>query len=325
MAIQDQARRPCQKSKKSFPYRCAIVPPALSKTFLLCLLHWALRTREPVDIRGLDGLPKNAFDSLPSLANDRGGILSVGEAVDPGTDVSERALNKGALSVPGTEEDGISDKQDPGAFLEGDGGAKKASPESDFQNGHHRHAAVVVILNEATNCVCEGRVGLWLSRRSSRGCGGGVSRRRRDSRQQIGARVGGNMEQRINCKREDGERHLVGKQPYESHRQILHILISNDGQWPTLALARPSACAEALVNDDSIRHSCGNKGGAVGETGPLGGGIEGDVGQAISDGAKEQRDVTSEPGELKRLGELKQSLLKGSSLSWRRRGHYVES
>ena len=103
--------------------------------------------------------------------------------------------------------------------------------------------------------------------------------------------------------------------------QVLNILVGQDGQRSSLTLACPGTRAEALINDDAVGDCGSDKGGAVGEAGPFGRGVEGDVRQTVPQSAEEERHMSGEPGELEGLDELEEAVLERCSLRGRGRGH----
>lgn len=116
---------------------------------------------------------------------------------------------------------------------------------------------------------------------------------------------------------------LVGCERYYTrtpHTQVLNIFVTNNGKGAALCFARSLTRAEALEDDDSIGGSSRNKGGAVRVACPTGVVVHGDVGEGVAEGAKEQSDMTDEPGKLEGLCELQQPLLQ-RQIGWRWRSH----
>lgn len=102
--------------------------------------------------------------------------------------------------------------------------------------------------------------------------------------------------------------------------QVLDVLIANDLESTALGLAGTSTSAEALKDDNTVRGSGGNEGGAVRENGPLGVCVESQVRKGVADRRQQESDMASEPCELQCLDELEQALLEREGC--RRRGSH---
>lgn len=138
------------------------------------------------DVGRIGGLRDDVFEGAPPLASDWRSAL-VGElGINAGSKLGDGALDKGALRVPGAEEDSVHNEQDPRTFLEQESRTKDAEPEGNLEDGNEGHAAIVVLLDELANCIRQARRGLRTWRSSSR--------RRLDGRQQIRAHIGSDVE-----------------------------------------------------------------------------------------------------------------------------------
>lgn len=142
--------------------------------------------------------------------------------------------------------------------------------------------------------------------------------------QDVGAGVGCDVENGVDHKGEEGEGDLAGEEPDECHSyskrkkslinalfflvfwglassgairtEILNILISSQSQGTTLlATCTALASAESFVDDNAVGCSCCHEGCAIREAGPARVEVESDVGEAIAEGAEEERDVSDEP------------------------------
>lgn len=166
---------------------------------LLCLLLHGGLSDKAVDVSGVCNLTNNTLDLLPDASNGRRSALVRQSTIGAGSELSDSALHKGALRVAHSEEDGVDAKENPGAFGEGDSGEDEAEEEENLEDGDERHAAVIVLLDEASNGLGEAG-GLRLSALT-----GGL-RLAMNGRKQHGARVGGDVEDGIHSKGHDGQR-----------------------------------------------------------------------------------------------------------------------
>ena len=129
------------------------------------------------------------------------------------------------------------------------------------------------------------------------------------------------MEDAVDGKGQEGERGLAGEEPDEGHdcesypsavtpqsddicvkivrrTQILHVLIPSQLQRGAMPLPTLRTCTVAFEDHDAVGGGGGDKGGAVAVAGPAAGRVEGDVAQAVAEGADEEGDMPAEPGEL---------------------------
>lgn len=121
----------------------------------------------------------------------------------------QHALHERALADPRSQEDGVEDEQNPGAFLEEEGGAKETEPESNFQPGDERHGRIVPVLHKTADRVTHGGALRLLSGR----CG----RRRLEGGKENATCVSGEMKQTVHREGQQGERKLAGEEPDKSH------------------------------------------------------------------------------------------------------------
>ena len=80
--------------------------------------------------------------------------------------------------------------------------------------------------------------------------------------------------------------------------EILNVFIASNAQGTALALPALGAGAVAFEDHDAVGGGGGDEGGAVAVAGPCRAGVEGDVAQAVAEGAEQEGDVAAEPGEL---------------------------
>ena len=137
--------------------------------------------------------------------------------VNPSRDVTDSMLNKGTLRVPCAEEGQVDAQENKGSLGERQESDCQAEQKSHFQPGNETHAGIVVLLNEPAN-------GLGQRRLFGRGSGAGGRRRRRATllgglqrRDQVGARVGCNVEDGVDAEREEGQGNLARVKPHQSH------------------------------------------------------------------------------------------------------------
>lgn len=166
---------------------------------LLCLLLHGGLSDKAVDVGGICNLTNHALDLLPDASNGRRSALVGQGAVGTGSELSNGALHKGALRMAHSEEDGVDAKENPGTLGEGDGREDETEEEENLEDGDKGHAAIVVLLDEASNGLGEAG-GLRLSALT-----GGL-RLAIDGRKQHGARVGGDMEDGIHSEGHDSQR-----------------------------------------------------------------------------------------------------------------------
>ena len=147
----------------------------------------------------------NALDGLPAIAHSRVGGLVREACIKTSSAVRDSALDEAALGISCTEEGGVNGNQDPRALLEHDCRQEEAEPQEDLKNGHDGHGLVIVVLDELANCVAQTR-GLWLAI-----CGWA------DCWQEVGTRVGEDVEERVDAEWKDRKWHLAGEEPDECH------------------------------------------------------------------------------------------------------------
>lgn len=184
----------------------------LRSTHLLRLLGGALllSTDVPADISRICRLADDVLEGAPRIASRRRCALVRKLRVNTGRELVNRLLDEAALCNTGAEEDGVDGKKDPAALLEQQRGADNAEPQCNLEHGYERHAAVVVLLDKLANSLGgAGRGGLGASWGRA---GWGL-----DGRKQVGAHVGGNVEDGVDCKGRDGERDLAHEEPDECH------------------------------------------------------------------------------------------------------------
>lgn len=122
-----------------------------------------------------------------------------------------------ALGVAGADKGGVDDEQDPGTSLPENGGRKHADPERQLQLADNGHGELVIALNEGADPVGQG-VGFVLRLGAGGGARGrGDLLRRADGRDQVGAGVGGDVEDRVDGVGQQGQRVLRGEEPDEGH------------------------------------------------------------------------------------------------------------
>lgn len=161
------------------------------------------------DVSSLGSLTDDVLEGTPGLASGWRSALVGKLGIDAGGKLGNGTLDEGALSVAGTEEDGVDNDQDPRSLLEEKGRAEHAEPKGNLEDSNKGHAAVVVLLYELANSIGQGGLGLG-TRLSS-------SRRRLDGGQQVRAHIGCDVEYRVDCKRQDSQRNLARKEPDKSH------------------------------------------------------------------------------------------------------------
>lgn len=156
------------------------------------------------------------LDTLPDLSRGRGSTLSTNEGVDTSTELGKRVLDMSALAVTSTEESSVENNEDPRSALEENSGEENTSPESDLKGGDDGHGSIIVLLDEGANLVSKRAVDSLAARRSTIGS---LGRRlgRKDNGDQVGAGVGGNVEDRVDRVRDQGEGVLGREKPHKGH------------------------------------------------------------------------------------------------------------
>lgn len=95
---------------------------------------------------------------------------------------------------------------------------------------------------------------------------------------------------------------VINREDYKKLTKVLDILVSSKSD-DTALLSGSCTCAVCLVDNDAVSDTCRQETETVGKGGPVGGEVECNVGQAISQRAEEQSNVTSKPSKLEGLGE----------------------
>ena len=80
--------------------------------------------------------------------------------------------------------------------------------------------------------------------------------------------------------------------------QVLNIFVSEQLQGAALTLPTLCTCTVAFEYDDTVCCCRRDEGGAVAEARPATDGVEGDVAQAVAEGAEQERHMPAEPREL---------------------------
>lgn len=181
---------------------------ALARCLLGLLGDRGLLSSVTANVSHVSGLLDGALDGGPALTDGRGHILTVGNGISASSELTDSLLDKGALGEASSHEHSVDDEKDPRSLLEEDSRAKKTEPQKDFENGNECHGSVVVVLNEVANGV--GQCGALLLT-------GGRDRLGLKSGQEVGASVGGNVEDRVDGKGQDSKRNLSGEEPGKGH------------------------------------------------------------------------------------------------------------
>lgn len=131
-----------------------------STIHLLGLLGCSLSTSEVALYIGLVvDLLKNSLGGVPRLTGGWRYVLALSKGITTSTELLNHALHERALADTGAQEDGVEDENDPAALSKDDGGSENAEPEGELETGDYGHAGVIVVLDEATNGVCN--AGSW--------------------------------------------------------------------------------------------------------------------------------------------------------------------
>jgi len=282
------------------PVHCEILSSADS-SHLLRLLR-GLRARDiAVNISLVVGLLEDVLGGLPTRADRRWDVLTVGVLVTAGGDLLDHALDESALADAGAQEHGVEHEDDPASLGEDDRREQNAEPKCELETGDEGHAGVVVFADELGDGLAQGAGSGLLAGSAGGWCGC-------DGGKEDAAGVGEDVEDAVDGIWSEGEDVLAVEEPDEGHDQILNILVSRKGQRAD-RLAGLLASAEALVDDDSVGDGGRDEGGTVAELCPSRGEFEKGGAQAVSQGAQEQGDMAGEPGELESLSELDESVL----------------
>ena len=143
--------------------------------------------------------------------------MRTNQAIDSGLQLSELGFYEGALGKSGAEESSVNSDEDPGAFLESDGGEEDTAPEENFEDSNKAHGGIVIFFDEFADSVCES---IWLEGLlcvgGSAGGGGGWLRGL-DGRDQVGASVRCDVEDGVDTKGEHGKGVLRRDEPDKRH------------------------------------------------------------------------------------------------------------
>jgi len=156
------------------------------------------------------GLADEVLGGVPGAAEGGRRALVLEVAIGAGGELRNGALHEAALLEARAHERRVHQQQDPRPALEQHRRPQQPEPQEHLQHRHQRHARVVVVLDEAPDRVGEPRR-LWLL---ACWCG---RLRRLEGRQEIRARVGRDVEDRVDGERKNGERHLAREEPDQGH------------------------------------------------------------------------------------------------------------
>lgn len=181
---------------------------------LLRLLLRSGTTGVSPQVCGFNSLAANAFDSLPSLSDSRRHVGVLDLLVDSGTELAKSSLNKIALLVTGAKEEGVDGQQNPSTLGESQGREKEPRPESNLEGGHQSHGGIIVFFDELSNGIAKRRLRFG-------GTGGSRSGACRllwwlEGRDQIGASIGGYMEDGVDREGQQSQRNLPGVEPNQA-------------------------------------------------------------------------------------------------------------
>lgn len=96
--------------------------------------------------------------------------------------------------------------------------------------------------------------------------------------------------------------------------KILHILVGYQSDWALWCLSTLRTGTVSLKDDNAVRRCRGHESGPVAELSPAAVVLEEDVAEAIAECSQEESDMSDEPCELERLGELHEALLERFAL-----------
>lgn len=262
-------------------------------------------------------LARTHFDAVPDLAGGGWGRLVGGERVDTGLEQAERILGVAALGDTSAKEGSVETQEDPRTALEKDGSEQEANPEENLEGRDNRHGGVVVCLDK----VADGSGKTALSLRPIGGTSRSLDWLHRG--QDIGASVSRNVENRVDAVGQHSQRVLRSEQPDESHGKVLDVLVRSQAHdAPRVLGSDLLASAEGLVDNYTVCEGGGDESQAVGELGHAAIVVESDVGKRVTSNAEEQNKMPREPGKLKSLRQLEQTLLQRQI--GRRRGSHDE-
>lgn len=141
---------------------------------LLRLLSSGRARDVAANIGDLVTLTHNTLDGLPALANLGRSALVGDSGIGTGSKLADSLLDEGALRIAGAEERQVDYQEDPATLGESDSGQSKSEQQGDLEGCDNTHASIVVLLDEPSNGLGEGRLldsGLG-GRRGGRGRGG---------------------------------------------------------------------------------------------------------------------------------------------------------
>lgn len=166
------------------------------------------------DVGSFVALAHDTLESLPTLAELRGGALVGDRGVSTGSELANSLLHERALGVAGAEEGKVYDQQDPATLGESDSGQHETEQQGDLKGGNDAHAGIVVLLDEAANGL--GELGLLAGRLGVGRAGGtragglalalGLGLEGRD---QVHATIGSDVEDRVDTEGQEGENELA--------------------------------------------------------------------------------------------------------------------
>lgn len=176
--------------------------------YLAGLLRLLRTCTGTVEISGLICLADNTLERLPSLTHSGRGCLMRNRRVHPRGNVTNGLLNEGTLGVSRAEEGQVDHPENKASLGEGEDREGQTDQESHFQSSDKTHAGIVVLLDESADSLRQRRL-LGTVRASRRG--------RLDGGDQVGARVGSDVEDGVDAEREEGQGDLARVQPQQSH------------------------------------------------------------------------------------------------------------
>lgn len=202
-----------------------------SSSDLLSLLCWLATTNKSVNVRGVRSLAHESLDSLPSLTHNWRCALIRHHGIRTRSALTDGALHKAALAVPRSEKDGVDGQQDPAALGEGNSGEHDTEPEQDLKTGDKSHGSIVVLFDESANVIGERRrFRGWPASRGSTSSTRLLGRS--DGGDEVGTGVSGDVEDGVDHKGQQGQRHLARKEPHERHHYRVTISRSSSSSPP---------------------------------------------------------------------------------------------
>lgn len=177
-------------------------PYSTVSTHLLRLLDTPVRTLE---VSRLIRLTHNSLECIPSLA-DRGRSGLMGDRrVDASNKVTNSLLDKDALGVSCAEEGQVDGQEQKASLGESEEGERQANQERHLQASDESHAGIIVLLDESADGLGNGRLLAGVR-------GGGLQ-----GGNQVGARVGCNVEDGVDAERQQGQGDLTRVEPHQRH------------------------------------------------------------------------------------------------------------